>query len=340
VNEFGELQFNQGGGFGNVSDVEGCWVVRKMTNYWQNRTVLIAGGSGFVGTHLTTKLNELGCIPINPSSLIYDFRRYDDTAAMFRDVGKIDVLFNLAANVGGIGYNQAHGYDLYYDNLQICTNLIHHAKNGNVGKFVQIGTVCAYPKYTTVPFDERTIWDGYPEETNAPYGLAKRMALLHLQLARKDFGLNGIYLLPTNLYGPGDNFNPEQSHVIPALIKKFIDARIDNLDTVEIWGTGNASRDFLFISDAIRGIMLLAEKYDRPEPVNLGSGNEIRIDVIVEHLKELAGYKGKIKYNSDKPDGQPRRGLRIWTAKELGWLPEISLKDGLRQTISWYEASI
>lgn len=311
-----------------------------MPNFWQDKTVLITGGSGFVGTHLTAKLNELGCIPITPSSIIYDFRRYDDTAAMFRDVGQIDILINLAANVGGIGYNQAHGYDLYYDNLQICTNLIHHSKNGNVGKFVQIGTVCAYPKYTVVPFDERTIWDGYPEETNAPYGLAKRMALLHLQLARKDFGLNGIYILPTNLYGPGDNFNPAQSHVIPALIKKFVEAKRDDLDEVEIWGTGLASRDFLYVSDAICGIMLLAEKYDRPEPVNLGNRDEVRIIALVHLIQEIVGYKGKIKWDENKPDGQPRRGLRVWTAKQLGWQPEVNLKDGLRKTIEWYQSNI
>lgn len=307
-----------------------------MSSYWQNKTVLITGASGFMGTHLTAKLNELGCIPITPNSHIYDLRQASHVAAMYNDIGKVDILFNLAANVGGIGYNQAHGYDLYYDNMQICTNLIHHAKNGNVGKFVQIGTVCAYPKYTAVPFDERCLWDGYPEETNAPYGLAKRMALLHLQLARQQFGLNGVYILPTNLYGPGDNFNPNQSHVIPALIKKFVEAT----DTVEIWGTGKASRDFLFISDAIRGIMLLAEKYDRPEPVNLGSGNEVRIAMIVEYLRELTDYRGKIKWNENKPDGQPRRGLRIWTAKEMGWMPEVNLKDGLSQTVSWYKAHL
>lgn len=309
-------------------------------NFWINKTVLITGGHGFLGTHLTSALNELGCIPINPSSHIYDLREASHVTAMYKDVGKIDILFNLAANVGGIGYNQAHGYDLYYDNLQICTNMIHHATKGNVGKFVQVGTVCAYPKYTPVPFDERCLWDGYPEETNAPYGLAKRMALLHLQLARQQFGLDGVYILPTNLYGPGDNFNPNQSHVIPALIKKFVEAKQNGYDEVEIWGTGNASRDFLFISDAIYGIMLLAEQYSNAAPVNLGSGNEVRIIGLAHLIQEIVGYKGKIKWDDNKPDGQPRRGLRIWEAKRLGWSPQVALKDGLRQTVEWYINSL
>ncbi len=305
-----------------------------MVDFWKGKRVLVTGASGFVGTHLCARLKELGCTLVTPRSIVYDLRRYDDTLAMFRSVSKIDILFNLAANVGGIGYNQAHGYDLYYDNLQICTNLIHHAKNGNVGKFIQIGTVCAYPKFTPVPFDERFLWDGYPEETNAPYGLAKRIALLHLQLARLHYGLSGIYVLPTNLYGPGDTFNPTQSHVIPALIKKFC----ENQDDVEVWGSGDASRDFLYVTDAVEGLLLLAEKYDRPEPVNLGSGEEIRIGVLVKLISDLTGFCGKIKWDRTKPDGQPRRSLRIWKAKQLGWSPKVELKDGLRQTIEWYKS--
>lgn len=307
-----------------------------MVDFWQDKRICITGASGFVGTYLTNALKELGCQPFCISSFDYDLRKQSQVERMLNDAGWVDILFNLAANVGGIGYNQAHPYSLYYDNIQINTNVIDAAIKHKVKKFVQIGTVCAYPKFTPVPFDERTLWDGYPEETNAPYGLAKRVSLVQLQAARQEFGFNGIYILPTNLYGPGDNFNPQQSHVIPALIKKFCDAIRDGLDEVEIWGTGDASRDFLYTQDAIRGIMLLAEKYDEPEPINLGSGNEVRISTLVHIIQELTGFKGAIKWNRTKPDGQPRRALRIWKVKELGWQPEVNLRDGLKETIQWY----
>ena len=223
-------------------------------------------------------------------------------------------------------------------------NLIHAAIQHKVKKFIQVGTVCAYPKFTTVPFDERCLWDGYPEETNAPYGIAKRVTLTQLQAARQEYGFNGIYVLPTNLYGPGDTFNPNQSHVIPALIKKFVDVmevkQGDEPYDVEVWGSGDASRDFLYVTDAVEGLLLLAEKYDRPEPINLGSGEEIRIGVLVKLISDLTGFCGKIKWDRTKPDGQPRRGLRIWKAKELGWSPKVELKDGLRQTIEWYKSQL
>ena len=315
-----------------------------MSNFWKNKKTLVCGASGFIGTHLCAELRGLECDLFLPHSCDYDLRDIRQSSAMLGVASrgksnKIDCLINLAANVGGIGYNQNHPYSLFYDNIQIGVNLIHAAIAYKVEKFVQIGTVCAYPKFTPVPFDEKCLWDGYPEETNAPYGIAKRVTLTQLQAARQEFGFNGIYILPTNLYGPGDNFNENQSHVIPALIKKFVEAKQQNLSQVEVWGTGNASRDFLYTSDAIRGIMLLAEKYNSGEPVNLGSGNEVKISVLAHYIKELTGYEGSIIWDKSKPDGQPRRGLRIWKAKELGWQPQTNLKDGLKETISWYLAN-
>lgn len=306
-----------------------------MTTFWQGKRVCACGASGFVGTHLTTRLRELGANLFLPASCEYDLRKPFQISAMLGDAGKdVDILFNLAANVGGIGYNQAHPYSLFYDNIQIGVNLIHASIKHKVKKFIQIGTVCAYPKFAPVPFDEHCLWDGYPEETNAPYGIAKRVTLTQLQAARQEYGFNGIYILPTNLYGPGDTFNPEQSHVIPALIKKFC----ENQDEVEVWGSGDASRDFLYVTDAVEGLLLLAEKYDRPEPINLGSGEEIRIGVLVKLISDLTGFCGKIRWDRTKPDGQPRRGLRIWKAKELGWSPKVELKDGLARTIEYYKS--
>lgn len=311
-----------------------------MVSFWKKKRVAVTGSSGFVGTHLTSKLKELGANLFCPTSNEYDLRKPFQVDAMLADAGKdIDILFNLAANVGGIGYNQAHPYSLFYDNIQIGVNLIHASIQRNVGKFIQVGTVCAYPKFTPVPFDERCLWDGYPEETNAPYGIAKRVLLTQLQAARQEFNFNGAYILPTNLYGPGDSFNPEQSHVIPALIKKFVEAKEQGLDEVEVWGSGDASRDFLYVKDAVEGLLLIAEKYDSPEPINLGSGDEIRIGVLVKFISDIVGFRGKIRYNRSKPDGQPRRALRIWKAKELGWQPRTSLENGLRQTIEWHMAN-
>lgn len=311
-----------------------------MSDFWQDKHIICTGGGGFLGTHLCNRLTELGAIVYAPTSADMDMRNRFDVIEMFKEFGKADILFNLAANVGGIGYNQLHGYDLYFDNMSICLNVIDEAIRQGVKKFVQVGTVCAYPKFTPVPFDERALWDGYPEETNAPYGLAKRMALVQLQEARKAFDFNGVYLLPTNLYGPGDNFNPAQSHVIPALIRRFIEAVKEQSPFVSIWGTGDASRDFLYVKDAVCGIIVAAEKWDSPEPLNLGSGKEIRIAALVECIRKLTGYEGRIQYDGTRPDGQPRRSLRIWRAKELGWQPETSLEDGLRSTIEWYKNTL
>lgn len=310
-----------------------------MSNFWTGKKVCITGATGFIGTHLCTELAKQNLeVLFAPASFNFDLRQPYDIKCMFEHwyPAEFDILINLAANVGGIGYNQNHPYSLFYDNIQIGVNLIHAAIAHKVKKFVQIGTVCAYPKFTPVPFQEACLWDGYPEETNAPYGIAKRVTLTQLQAARQEYGFNGIYILPTNLYGPGDNFNENQSHVIPALIKKFIEAKRQGLDEVEVWGTGTASRDFLFTKDAISGIMLLAEKYDKPEPVNLGSGNEVRIMALAHLIQKLTGFEGTVKWDSSKPDGQPRRGLRIWTAKELGWSPQTSLEDGLKETIEFY----
>ena len=310
-----------------------------MTNFWYGKRVIITGAHGFVGSHLTAKLKELGANLFLPTSTEYDLRKRFQIDAMLVDAGRqIDFVFNLAANVGGIGYNQQHPYSLFYDNIQIGVNLINESIERGVKKFVQIGTVCAYPKFTPVPFDERCLWDGYPEETNAPYGLAKRVLLVQLQAARQDpqINFNGIYILPTNLYGPKDNFDPVRSHVIPALIKKFVEAKKQDLNEVVVWGSGNASRDFLHVRDAVEGLLLVAEKYDRPEPINLGSGEEITIAALVHQIARLVGYEGKIKWDTSKPDGQPQRVLRIWNAKELGWMPKVNLKDGLRETIDWY----
>lgn len=303
-----------------------------MVDFWQHKKILILGGHGFVGKHLLEAFSKLNCTVIAPTSNEYDLRNPIYINALLATNPDIDFVFNLAANVGGIGYNQAHPYSLFYDNIQIGVNLIEAAIKYHVKKFIQLGTVCAYPKFTPVPFQESTLWDGYPEETNAPYGIAKRVLLTQLQVARQEFGFNGIYILPTNLYGPYDHFEPKRSHVIPALIKKFIEAK----DEVVIWGTGKASRDFLHVKDAVRGILMLAEKYDCPEPINLGSGQEVRISALVYMLQELLNYKGKITWDTSKPDGQPRRGLRIWRVQELGWKPEIGLKEGLKDTINWY----
>jgi len=309
-------------------------------SYWTDRNVVVTGGAGFLGSYLVKLLKEQGCTPFVPRSINYDLRYEGQIKKMLFEAGPIDVLFHLAANVGGIGYNRQHPYRMFYDNLIMGTQLIEQAIRANVRKFVAIGTVCAYPKWTPTPFKEESLWDGYPEETNAPYGLAKKMLLAQLQAAREEYDFNGIYLLPTNLYGPGDQFSPDRSHVIPALIKKCVEAKAAAAE-IEVWGTGNASRDFLYVEDAAEAILLAAEKYDRGEPLNLGSGEEIRIHVLLYRIMELMGYEAKIKWDGSKPDGQPRRVLDSRAAREvLGWKARTLLTVGLKKTIEWYEAQI
>lgn len=271
-----------------------------------------------------------------PRSRKLDLRRVENCTKAVK--GK-DLVIHLAANVGGIGYNQKHPGQLFYDNAIMGINLIEAARVAGVKKFVQVGTVCAYPKFPEhIPFKETDLWKGYPEETNASYGLAKLMLLEMLQSYRREYGFNGIYLVPVNLYGPGDNFDPKSSHVIPALIKKFVEAKASVSKKIEVWGTGRASREFLYVDDAARGIVLATQKYDKSEPVNLGSSYEIKIKDLVKLIARLSNYQGAINWDKTKPDGQPRRKLDISRAKkEFAFISQISLKQGLAKTLKWYE---
>lgn len=304
------------------------------------KRILVTGGAGFLGSFVIKKLLEKG-VPKDkifvPTFSDYDLRKLEDTKKVLGD-SRPDIIIHLAANVGGIGYNQEHPAELFYDNLIMGVQLMEEARKTGVEKFVAIGTICAYPKFTPVPFKEDDLWNGYPEETNAPYGLAKKMLLVQSQAYRKQYGFNSIYLLPVNLYGPGDNFKPEQSHVIPALIKKVYDAQKQGRDYIEVWGTGKASREFLYVEDAVEGIVLATEKYDKSEPVNLGAGFEIKIKDLVELLAKLMDFKGEIRWDSSKPDGQPRRMLDVSRAEqEFGFKAKTSLEEGLRKTIEWYK---
>ncbi len=301
----------------------------------KNKVILVTGGAGFLGSHLVDQLKkEKPKNIIVPRSNEFDLRDIGQVRKVLKDV---DIVIHLAANVGGIGYNQEHPAELFYDNLMMGTQMLHEAHKANVEKFVSIGTICAYPKFTPVPFKEEDIWIGYPEETNAPYGLAKKMQLVQSQAYRNQYGFNSIYLLPTNLYGPNDNFNPNSSHVIPALIKKFVEAKNTDASEVVVWGTGSPTREFLFVEDAARAIILATKKYNKPEPVNLGSSFEISIAELAHLIGDLVGYKGKIVFDTSKPDGQPRRKIDTTKAEEeFGFKSEITFNDGLKKTIEWY----
>jgi len=298
-----------------------------------DKTIWVTGGRGFLGTHLCEALWKQNAELIVTDSTSCDLRYRKNIDDLFSK-NKIDIVVHLAADVGGIGYNRNHAYNLFYNNAMMGINLIDASIKFEIEKFVQIGTVCAYPKFCSPPFNELALWDGYPEETNAPYGLAKRMLLVQLQAARSEYNFNGIYLLPTNLYGPHDCFDYEKSHVIPALIRKFVESK----DEVKIWGTGKASRDFLYVEDVVKAIILAIKNYNRKEPLNLGSGVEVRISTLVHIIQNILDYKGKIIWETSKPDGQPRRKLNINEAKHsLGWKPETTLTDGLEKTILWYK---
>jgi GDP-L-fucose synthase len=306
-------------------------------NYWSDKQILVTGGAGFLGSFIIEELvTEKGVNPEKirvPRSKDYDLRKWANCQKAVKD---IDVIIHLAAKVGGIGFNQKNPAALFYDNAIMGIQLMEAARQAGVKKFVALGTVCAYPKFTSVPFKEEDIWSGYPEETNAPYGIAKKAMLVQAQAYRVQYGFNAVYLLPVNLYGPKDNFNPASSHVIPALIKKIADAKQNGVAEVIVWGTGNASREFLYVKDAAEGIILATEKYDAPEPVNLGSGREITIKQLVTLIANLIGYKGNIVWDTSKPDGQPRRCLDTSKASKFGFSARTSFVDGLKETINWY----
>jgi len=301
---------------------------------------MVTGGGGFLGRRVVERLQRAGAREIFvPRSAEYDLRTLEGIDRALAD-GRPDLVIHLAAVVGGIGANRENPGRFFYENAVMGIQLMEQARLVGVGKFVQIGTVCSYPKFTPVPFREDDLWNGYPEETNAPYGLAKKMLLVQAQAYRQQYDFNAIYLVPVNLYGPGDNFDPRSSHVIPALIKKCVDARDAGAAFIEVWGTGSASREFLYVDDAAEGIVLGAERYDGPEPVNLGVGREITVRDLVPLVVELAGFRGEIRWDPTKPDGQPRRALDTSRARELfGFVAPTPFEEGLRRTIEWYEST-
>lgn len=305
------------------------------------RKVLVTGGAGFLGRFVVEKLNSYSNIEVSvPRSSQYDLVQGADVRRLLAET-EPDLVIHLASMVGGIGYNQKNPGRFFYDNLMMGTQLIEESRLRKVKKFLAIGTVCSYPKFTPIPFKEEDLWNGYPEETNAPYGLAKKMMLVQAQAYREQYGFNAIFLLPANLYGPGDNFNLETSHVIPALIRKCVEARRNRAPFVEAWGSGNVSREFLYVEDCAEGIVRASASYNAPAPVNLGSGREIRIRDLIRTIARLIGYEGEIRWQEGKPDGQPRRQLDTTRAyAEFGFRARTSLEDGLRRTIDCYQSNI
>ena len=315
-------------------------------NFWNGKRVVVTGGAGFLGSFVLEKLRAHGATDIFvPRIENYNLVDRDDIRRLYKDTLQgIDpqnlVVIHLAAHVGGIGANREHPAEFFYDNLMMGVELMHQAWQNKIGKFTAIGTVCAYPKFTPVPFKEDDLWIGYPEETNAPYGLAKKMMLVQSQSYREQYGFNSIFLLPVNLYGPGDNFNLASSHVIPALIRKSIEAQEREDKELIAWGDGTPTREFLYVEDAAEGIVTATEKYNSSEPVNLGSGYEISIKDLTEMIIRLTGFEGRLVWDTSKPNGQPRRGLDVQRAKErIGWQAQVPFEAGLKRTIDWFRAN-
>jgi GDP-L-fucose synthase len=305
--------------------------------FWENKKVTVTGGAGFLGSCVVKKLGEKGCRSIFvPRSKNYDLVHYEACKRVY-EASKPDIVIHLAARVGGIGANRANPGKFFYENLMMGVQMMDLGRQAGLEKFVAIGTICAYPKFTPVPFKEEDLWNGYPEETNAPYGLAKKMLLVQAQAYRQQYGFNAIYLLPVNLYGPGDNFDPQSSHVIPALIKKCVDAMARNDREVTVWGTGNATREFLYVEDAAEGILLASERYNKPDPVNLGAGFEISIRDLAGLIMKLTGFEGRILWDPALSDGQPKRMLDTSKAeKEFCFKAKTDFEVGLKRTIDWY----
>ena len=308
-----------------------------MSDFFKNKRIVVTGGAGFLGNYVIEGLRKRGCENILvPKIEDYNLVNLPDVIRVYDDM-KPDIVIHLAAVVGGIGANRLHPGKFFYENLMMGVHLIDQARLRKIEKLVAIGTVCSYPKFTPVPFKEDDIWNGYPEETNAPYGMAKKMLLIQSQSYRAEYGLNSIFLVPVNLYGPGDNFNPDSSHVIPALIKKCVDAIDAGDDHIVCWGTGKASREFIYVSDAAEGILLATELYNGSEPVNIGAGFEITIKDLVEKIVKLTGFKGQIRWDTSKPDGQPRRCLDVSRAQKFfGFKAQMTFDEGLKRTIDWF----
>lgn len=309
-----------------------------MQTFLENKRIVVTGGAGFLGAVVVEKLKQRGCKEIFvPRSDKYDLVEYQAVRKMYLDF-KPEVVIHLAARVGGIGANLENPGKFFYDNLMMGVQLIEEGRRQGIEKFVAIGTICSYPKFAAIPFREEDLWNGYPEETNAPYGLAKKMLLVQSQAYRQQYDFNSIVLFPVNLYGPGDNFDPKTSHVIPALIRKCFEAKIKEETSITVWGTGTPTREFLYVEDAAEGIVLAAENYNKSEPINLGTGSEISIKELVGRIANLTGFSGKIIWDSSKPDGQPRRCLDTVKAyKEFGFKARTSFETGLKETIEWYQ---